>query len=54
MKTKNIYIAIASLFLTSCAEPWSVNTPWGQVTQDADGNVSGSYAPKAPVIESVK
>lgn len=42
--------------MTSCEAPFTVNAPWGQVTQDENGNLQFFFnqKPKATVVESVK
>jgi hypothetical protein len=52
MKMKYIAAFVSSLILSSCEAPFTMSGPWGNLSQDADGNVTGVYVPKTkPQVE---
>jgi len=47
MNIKYITLSILSLFLiNSCAEPFTLETKWGQFKIDNNGKINGFYTPK--------
>ena len=56
---KNKLIAICSIFafafgISSCADPFVFTSPWGQISQDEDGNIQGGYTPRPAVVQGAK
>jgi hypothetical protein len=49
MKNKLIVVLVVALFNTSCGVPLTITSPWGDISEDAKGNVI--IAPKPIVVE---
>jgi hypothetical protein len=56
MKIKYITLSLITAFLlNSCAEPFVLETKWGQIRIDNDGKFNGVYFQKKPkVVEDHK
>lgn len=42
---KLIAVVLASVFIVSCAQPFSVTGPWGTVSQGEDKTIQIEYKP---------